>query len=126
MSKSVDDFIEYILYDVLSDVQPITVRKMFGGGTLYLDGVIFGLVTSDAELYFKVDDTNRTLYEELDSHPFIYDGWKNKKRTAVTMPYWHIPAETLEDRERILNLLERSVAIGKRKTRQLKRTEQDI
>jgi len=120
MSKPVDHFIEYIVYDVLSDVHPITVRKLFGGGSLYLDGVIFGLVTNDAELFFKVDDTNRRLYEELGSHPFVYDGWKNKKRKAVRMPYWHIPAEVLENREQILNLLDLSVAIGKRTTRQQK------
>lgn len=113
MSKQVDDFTQYIVLDVLDGTKGLTYRNMFGGCSLYLDGVIFGLVTSDAELYFKVDDTNRQLYEDIGSHPFVYSGWKDKKRKPVIMPYWHIPGEILEDRERILELMELSVDISK-------------
>ena len=106
---------EFIVGDVLCDTSNITARKMFGGYSLYLDGIIFGLITSDSELYFKVDDSNRHYYETMDSHPFVYSDWKDKRRKAVTMPYWLIPEEVIEDREKITELMELSVNIGRNK-----------
>ena len=118
MAKPVDEFTEYIVHDVLADVNRLTVRRMFGGCSLYLDGVIFGLVTSDCELFFKVDDSNRSVYEEMGSHPFVYDGWKDKARKPVTMPYWHISEDVIEDREKIVELMELSAAIGSKKQKE--------
>jgi len=118
MAKPVIEFTEYIVHDVLADADRLLVRRMFGGCSLYLDGIIFGLVTSDCELFFKVDDSNRELYEKIDSYPFVYSGWKDKKRKPVTMPYWHISEEVMEDREKVTELMELSVAIGSKKQRE--------
>lgn len=104
MSKPVDDFAEYVVHDVLGGLKGITTRKMFGGCSLYLDGVIFALITSECDLYFKVNDSNRSLYEEMGSHPFTYSGWKDKKRKPVVMPYWHIDEALMENREKIEEL----------------------
>jgi DNA transformation protein len=58
---------------------------------LYSGECFFGLVAAD-ELFFKVDDSNRTAYETAGSEPFrpVVD-------RAVTMSYWRVPVEVLED-----------------------------
>ena len=112
MNKPIDEFQEYIVGDVLGHIDGVTAKKMFGGYGLYLDGAIFGLITSDTDLYFKVDDTNRARYESMGSQPFIYTGHKNKKPTA--MPYWLISEEVMEDRDLIEELVEESAEITRR------------
>ena len=99
MQKPIDTFHEYVMGDVLGHIDGITSRKMFGGYGIYLDGVIFSIITDDGELRFKVDDSNMAQYEERGSTPFLYTGHKNKKPT--TMPYWLLPEEIMEDREKI-------------------------
>jgi DNA transformation protein len=114
MSKPVDQYLEYVIGDVLNGHPGVSFRKMFGGYALYLNKVIFGIITSDSELYFKVDDSNRALYETMGSHPFVYDGWKDKKRKPLAMPYWLIPEEVMEDCEKIIDLMESSAKISKK------------
>ena len=101
-------FHDYVVQDVLSDVDGLTSRAMFGGWALYRHGVIFGIIV-EAELYFKVGADNRAEYEQMDSRPFTY---VNKKGTSVTMPYWLVPDALMEDRAQLIALMERSVALG--------------
>lgn len=114
MAKPVDQYLEYVISDVLNNHPGVSFRKMFGGYALYLDSLIFGIITSECELYFKVDDSNRALYEAMDSHPFIYSGWKDKKRKPLPMPYWYISEDIMEDRDKLIDLMERSAAISRK------------
>jgi len=57
-----------------------------------------------------VDDTNRHEFEKIDSHPFSYTKDNGKE---VTMSYWLVPEEILENREALIRLMETSVMIGK-------------
>jgi len=63
---------------------------MFGGAGLYLRGIMFGLVADD-RAYLRVDDSNRASFEEAGSEPFHPYGKK------VTMPYYEVPVDVLED-----------------------------
>ena len=115
MHNPVDDFKDYILGDVLGHIDSITAKRMFGGYGLYYQNNIFAFITSETDIYFKVDDTNRNYYESIKSHPFIYSGWKDPKRKPITMPYWHVPEELLEDREKIETLVYESASIQTKK-----------
>ena len=64
---------------------------MFGGVGLYSGEQFFGIVAAD-ELFFKVDDGNRTEYEAAHSEPF-----RPVANRAVAMSYWRVPVEVLED-----------------------------
>ena len=112
MQKLIDDFKDYIVEDVLGHIETITAKRMFGGYGLYLEGVIFSFITTDSDLYFKVDDSNRAQYEKLESYPFVFDGFKDPKRKPVTMPYWHVPEEVMEDREKIEEWVRQSAYIS--------------
>ena len=65
---------------------------MFGGYGLYYKGVIIGIIAYD-ELYFKVGIDNIQNYKNAGSSPFIYAG----KHKPVTMSYWRLPENVLED-----------------------------
>lgn len=86
---------------------------MFGGWAVYKNGVIFAIIV-DGELYGKVDDSNRAEFEEMESHPFAYMGGRKK---PIAMSYWLIPDEIMEDRERFSDLIEKSVAVSRKKNR---------
>lgn len=113
MYKPIDDYKKYVVEDVLGHIEGITAKKMFGGYGLYLDGAIFGIITSETDLYFKVGDSNRAVYEKMGSHPFVYTGHKDGKQT--TMSYWHISEEIMEDREQIESLVLQSATLSHNK-----------
>jgi DNA transformation protein and related proteins len=87
-----DEFRGFVL-DQLASVRELRSRRMFGGIGLYSGGRFFGIVAAD-ELFFKVDDGNRAAYEAAGSEPFrpLAD-----PRRAVSMSYFRVPLEVLED-----------------------------
>jgi DNA transformation protein len=102
-------FLQYILEEVLSDIEGLTSRGMFGGYGLYKNGVIFGMIIED-QLYFKVNDTTRHEYIQKESKPFMYEG-KNKKQ--VSLNYYTVPSEVMEDREEIQLWVEKAYSVCK-------------
>ncbi|MEK7291871.1 MAG: TfoX/Sxy family protein [Actinomycetota bacterium] len=103
-------FHDYIVSDLLRDIPGISSRAMFGGWALYKDRSIFGIVI-DAELYFKVDDGNRAQFERANSRPFTYAKRDGK---SIVMSYWLVPAEFMEDKEVLNDLVEKSVAASQK------------
>jgi len=85
------EFRDYIL-DQLTALGPVQARPMFGGAGLYLDGVMFGLMTRADVLYFRTDDANRPDFEAAGMGPFV----TNKEKGTV-MPYHEAPAHVMED-----------------------------
>ncbi len=58
MSKD-DEFIAFLL-DPLQLMGPVVARRMFGGAGLFLDDLMFGLV-SDRVLYLKVGRVSQQI-----------------------------------------------------------------
>lgn len=75
----------------------VSVRAMFGGAGIYKGGVMFGLVAGE-RVYLRTDDKNRPQFEAAGSRPFVYEG----KGKPVTMPYCELPADALDDPERLI------------------------
>ncbi len=107
------EFLEYVLSDAMQGIRGVTARAMFGGYGLYKDETIFGVIADD-RLYFKVDEKNLLEYKTGGSEPFTYEG---KKRKMITMSYWEVPAEILEDRERLVEWVDASVAASRRRVK---------
>lgn len=84
---------------------------MFGGYGFYYQGVFFALI-ADGKLYFKVGDSNRKEFEAYHCLPFIYTGHKGKD---VTMSYYELPADIMDDKTLILEWVEKSAALGVKK-----------
>lgn len=108
-------YLEYVL-EQLSGLAGVTSRRMFGGIGLYCEGIFFGLIDDDA-LYFKVDDSNRPDYEARGMGRFR----PYPDKPDVSMAYYEVPAEVLEDSDELAAWAGRSVAVAAASTKR-KRT----
>jgi len=109
-NKNNNQYVDYLL-DTVSSLQlgAIKARKMFGGYGIYLNGIFFAIII-DNILYFKVGDSNRPIYEQYGSKPFSYAGKNNK---VIVMSYWQVPADILENREKLTVWVKKSVEIAR-------------
>lgn len=99
-------FYEWVLNDVFDDVRGITSRAMFGGYGFYLNGKIFAIIAA-GQLYFKADEEAIPLFKRFGSKPFHYS---SKDRKAVSMGYWELPEEVMEDKPELLRWIQRAAA----------------
>jgi DNA transformation protein len=90
------DYLQYVL-EQLSRLPRVTSRRMFGGIGMYSDGIFFGIIANDT-VFLKTDDSTRERYLERGSQPFR----PYKHRPEVSMSYFHVPAEILEDADELV------------------------
>jgi len=107
--KKDSSFRDFVIEDLFAEIPGVTSRHMFGGWGIYKDGVFFSII-SEGELYFKVDGINQPDYEALDSHPFVY----SREGKQVSLSYWLVPEEIMEDQERLAEWVYKSVEAGER------------
>jgi DNA transformation protein len=82
------------IQDLFRAVGPVTIRRMFGGKGIYVDGRIIA-VELRGELMLKGDAEAGPLYEAAGSTRWGYTHAKSKK--PVLMPYWPIPSAAFDD-----------------------------
>jgi DNA transformation protein len=85
------------LLDLLQPLGPVQAKRMFGGGGLYLDGTMFGLVADDV-LYLKADDENRAEFEAIGAPPFTYE----RRGKTLALSYFQAPEDALDDPDELL------------------------
>jgi DNA transformation protein len=78
---------------------------MFGGAGVYCGGVFFALVFED-QLYFKVGDADRAEYEARGMQRFR----PYADRPELSMTYYTVPIDVLEDSEQLREWGRRSVS----------------
>jgi DNA transformation protein len=105
---AVSESFKTFVLEQLRASEPVTSRAMFGGVGLYCRGAFFGLIAEDV-LYFKVDDSSRREFEQAGSRPFRPYG-----EESYSMQYYEVPADVLEDRERLSTWREKAVAVAQR------------
>ena len=71
-------FTDFVL-DLLGPLGGVTARRMFGGGGLFRDGLMFAIIDDDT-LFMKVDDGNRPAYLAAGARPFTY---RREERTIA-------------------------------------------
>ena len=99
-------YLQYVL-EQLERTGRVTSRRMFGGVGLYCDDLFFGLIFEDT-LYLKVGDATRSDYESRGMKPFQ----PYKDRPEVSMTYFTVPADVLDDAEELVAWARRSVAVA--------------
>ena len=82
------------IQDLFRSVGPVTIKRMFGGKGIYVDGMIIAIYLRD-ELMLKGDREAGALYEAAGSGQWTYTHKKSNK--PVSMPYWPIPSEAFDD-----------------------------
>lgn len=89
----------------------IRARGMFGGVGIYADDLFFALIGDDT-LYLKVDDSNRADFKEAGMQPFMPFG-----DGGEVMQYYQLPADVLEEPDRLKPWVEKSIEVAKRARR---------
>lgn len=84
------NFIDYLL-ELLTPLDGVSAKRMFGGYGLFRDGLMFALVSDDT-LYFKVDDQSVARFTERELEPFTYI----KAGKPMAMSYYRAPEETMD------------------------------
>lgn len=93
MAKSTG-FADYVVHDLMADIDGVTAKRMFGGRGVYKDGVMFAIISDDV-LYFKVSDKMIDDFKKYDSKPFTY---MRKGKKIALKSYWRLPDEIMEDK----------------------------
>lgn len=103
------DFIDFVS-EQLEGLPRLRCRRMFGGAAVSADDVQFALLMDNA-LYFTVDEATRPVYEAMGSRCFSY--LRRQVRVEVRR-YQEVPADLLEERDRLLPLARESLDIARR------------
>jgi DNA transformation protein len=103
-----DEYLEYVL-EQLAGLGPVAARRMFGGVGLYHDERFFGLIARDT-LYLKVNDENRADYEARRMARFH----PRPNKPQLSMTYYELPADILEDGDACALWARKSVAAAVR------------
>ena len=89
------------LLQTLSSLSDIRLRKMFGGHGIFETDKMFALVDSEGSIFFKVDETNLSFYEEAGSS-------KHNR-----MPYYRVPDKVLADEDSLLDWARASIKVSR-------------
>jgi DNA transformation protein and related proteins len=88
----------------LSDWAKITTRPLFGAAALYRNDHVFAMAWQGS-LYFKVNDDSRSEYEAAGSHAL---GYRTEGEDHALKSYWEVPADVLEDADKLHAWAERA------------------
>jgi DNA transformation protein and related proteins len=102
------------LSDVLQALGRVSVRRMFSGAGLYIDGVIVSLVRGDGLVFFKVDELTRPTFVDAGSAPFTY---ARKTGQQSLHSYWLLPVDPFDDPDEVLSYGRLALAAARRARR---------
>ena len=102
-----ESYREFVI-EQLSNVVPISYRKMFGGIGVYSEGLFFAIMGDD-RLYFKVDDSN---YPDYAAHGMAQ---------FMNLRYYEVPADILEDEDELSEWVEKALAVAALKKKKQKK-----
>ena len=98
------------LIDLFSDFGPVTIRPMFSGFGISVDGVNFAMALR-AGLYFRADDVTIPQFEAEGSKPFQY---QTRAKTVMVNSYWQLPARLFDDTEELSRWARAALAAAQR------------
>ena len=85
------------LLDLFASFGPVTLRKMFSGFGISVDGVNFAMALR-AGLIFRADEETIPRFEAEGARPFEYP---TRAKTVTVMSYWHVPERLYDDPEEL-------------------------
>lgn len=96
--------------EALEPMGTVTKRPMMGGATLYLDGIVFAIVSQDGALWFKADATSDAIWDAAGCIRFTFDmGGK-----TGSMNYRRAPDDVFDDSEAMQHWAALGVEAGRR------------
>ena len=101
------------LTDLFADFGPVTIRPMFSGHGVSVDGVNFAMALR-AGLYFRADEVTIPQFEAEGSKPFSY---QTRAKTVTVNSYWQLPARLFDDTEELSEWAKAALAAAQRAAR---------
>ena len=95
--------------EALAPLGTVTIRRMMGAATLYLDGIIFAVV--EDEIWFKADAESDGMWDEAGCERFTFT---EKDGTVQTMNYRRAPSEVYDDAEAMQRWATLALEAGRR------------
>jgi DNA transformation protein and related proteins len=100
------------LTDLFSGFGPVTLRRMFSGYGISVDGTNFALALR-AGLYFRADEETIPQFQAEGSKPFQYQQRSTAKVVTVNS-YWELPARLFDDQEELAGWARAALAAAQR------------
>jgi DNA transformation protein len=100
------------LSELFSDFGPVTLRRMFSGFGISVDGTNFALALR-AGLYFRADEQTIPQFQAEGSKPFQYQQRSTAKVVTVNS-YWELPARLFDDQEELAGWARAALAAAQR------------
>jgi DNA transformation protein len=97
--------------ETLESLGRVSMRKMMGGATLYLDGTIFAILVRD-EIWFKADEETNAAWDAEGCERF---SMTFKDGRVDTMNYRRGPADVYDDAEAMQHWAQLAVEAGSRR-----------
>ena len=97
--------------EALEPLGTVTMRRMMGGATLYLDGTIFAIVVDD-EIWFKADAESNALWDEAGYRERFTVTFKDG--TVDMMNYRRAPIDVYDDADAMREWAAHGIAAGRR------------
>jgi DNA transformation protein len=107
---SIDEGLVSWVEEALEPLGRVSLRKMMGGATLYLDGTIFAIV-DDGELWFKADAESDAVWDAEGCEKFSVTF---KDGRVDVMNYRRAPSDVYDDAEAMRKWASLAVAAGLR------------
>jgi len=81
-----------VIRELFSTFRNVSVRRMFGGHGVFLEGVMLAL-ESGGELYLKADDLTVPKLAAENSEPFVYSA----KGRQISLSFWRLPERLYDE-----------------------------
>jgi len=108
---SVDEGLYAWVEEALEPMGRLSLRKMMGGATLYLDGTIFAIM-DEGELWFKADEESNAIWDDAGCERFSVTF---KDGTVDRMNYRRAPADVYDDPDEMRRWAQIAVEAGLRR-----------
>jgi DNA transformation protein len=108
---SIDEGLYAWVQEALEPLGSVTMRRMMGGATLYLDGVIFAIMV-DGEIWMKSDAEADAVWDTVSTERFTV---AFKDGSVDMMNYRRAPSDVYDDAEAMQKWVSVSVEAGRRR-----------
>ena len=98
------------LIDLFTDFGPVTIRPMFSGFGISVDGTNFALALRSG-LFFRADEETIPRFEAEGSRPSQY---QTRAKTVTVGSYWQLPARLFDDSEELAEWARAALAAAQR------------
>ena len=102
-------FLEW-LRELLEPAGKVSLRRMFGGHGVYVDGLFIAIVV-EGRPYFKADAGTEAQFIAAGCAPFVFES----RGKAVPTSYWSLPEAALDSAEDMAPWARRAIEAALRK-----------